>query len=202
MSAQPLDVRVFSGTAIAPHIVDLARLRIDVFRAWPYLYDGDARYEAKYLQAYLDSPFSIAVLVFDAGRVVGASTGLPLMHDAEAFRAPFEHCSVDPAEVFYCGESVLLPRYRGRGLGHQFFEARESHARGLGGYAWTGFCAVQRADDDPRCPPFHRGYEAFWRKRGYRPRPELTVELVWREVEGGEVNHRLAFWLRPLERVA
>ena len=31
-----------TGSDIAPHVEDLARLRIEVFREFPYLYDGDA----------------------------------------------------------------------------------------------------------------------------------------------------------------
>ncbi|QDH69722.1 GNAT family N-acetyltransferase [Marilutibacter alkalisoli] len=200
MHASP-GIRVVSGTAITPYIDDLASLRTEVFRSWPYLYDGDAAYEADYLSVYLDSPFSVVVLAVDGDEVVGASTGLPLMDADAAFRAPFAEASIDPVEVFYCGESVLLPRYRGRGFGHRFFEAREAHARSLGGFAWTGFCAVERSDDDPRRPPFHRELGAFWRRRGYSPHPRLSVELPWREPGVGEVGHVLRYWLRPLERV-
>lgn len=200
-TTRPLDVRCFTGAAIEPWLDDLAALRIAVFRDWPYLYDGDAEYEARYLEIYLQTPRSIAVLAFDDGRVVGASTGLPLADESEAFIAPFSATSIDPQEVFYCGESVLLPQYRGRGIGHRFFDEREAHARSYGEYAWTAFCAVDRDACHPRRPAFHRGNEAFWHKRGYRPRPELRAHLPWREVgQRGNVDHTLTFWLRPLER--
>ena len=94
----------------------------------------------------------------------------------------------------------LLPQYRGLGVGHRFFDAREAHARALGEFRWTGFCAVERAPGDPRRPPFHRGNEAFWNKRGYTHRPELVARLAWNEVGRGEREHALSFWLRPLER--
>ncbi|GAA5079837.1 GNAT family N-acetyltransferase [Lysobacter panacisoli] len=200
-TARPLDVRCYGGAAIEPWLDDLARLRISVFRDWPYLYDGDAAYEASYLKTYLQSPRSVAVLAFDGDRVVGASTGLPLVDESEEFLAPFDGVSVAPQEVFYCGESVLLPAYRGRGIGHRFFDEREAHARSYGDYAWTAFCAVDRDPSHPRRPAFHRGNEAFWNKRGYRPRSDIRANLAWREVgQAGETGHTLTFWLRPLER--
>lgn len=195
------DIRIerVRGRAIADRLEDLARLRIAVFREWPYLYDGDPGYEADYLRTYVDAAGSIAVLALDGDRVIGASTGLPLEEETDAFKAPVVAAGLDPARVFYCGESVLLPEYRGRGLGHRFFDEREAHARALGGFEWTAFCAVDRAGHDPRRPPAHRDNDAFWRKRGYAPRPEMRVELPWKEIGQGEIAHTLTFWLRPLE---
>ena len=193
-----LEIAVLSGAEIAPHLDDIARLRIGVFRDWPYLYDGDAAYEAQYLQTYLDSPRSIVVLALDGARVVGASTGLPMSDEADAFRLPLQRAGIDVTRVFYCGESVLLPAYRGRGLGHRFFDEREAHARRLGGVDVTAFCAVDRVADDPRRPDGHRDNHAFWRKRGYTRRDDLQARLPWREVGRGEVEHTLTFWLRSL----
>ena len=33
-------LEILSGAALLPHLDDVARLRIAVFRDWPYLYDG------------------------------------------------------------------------------------------------------------------------------------------------------------------
>ena len=192
-------LRVFRGPDIGPWLADVARLRVAVFRDWPYLYEGDFDYERDYLAAYAASPRSVFVLALDGGRVIGASTGLPLLDDGEAFHQPFLASDIAPDEVFYFGESVLLPDYRGRGIGHAFFDQREAHARALGGFRWTAFCAVDRDADDPRRPAGHRGNEAFWLKRGYRRRPGMTMQLDWDETGRDEVSHVLTFWLRPLE---
>jgi len=197
--ASPVALEVLSGAGIRPHLDDLAHLRIAVFRDWPYLYQGDAAYERDYLAAYAQAPDSVVVLARDGDAVVGASTGLPLAREGAAFQAPFQARGMDPARVFYCGESVLLPDYRGRGIGHAFFDAREAHARALGGFRWTAFAVVDRAHDDPRRPAGHRGNEAFWSKRGYLRQADMRLRLPWNEVGVGEVEHTLTFWLRPLQ---
>ena len=192
----PPDIRHVSGAGIVPWLDDVARLRIAVFRHWPYLYEGDAAYERDYLAAYARSPDSVFVLAFDRERVVGASTGLPLTDDTPAFAEPFRVAGLPVEQVFYFGESVLLPGYRGQGVGHAFFDRREAHARALGRFRWTAFCAVDREVDDPRRPESHRANDAFWHGRGYTRQPGMTMRLPWNEPGRGEVEHPLTFWLR------
>lgn len=188
-----------SGRGLAPWLDDVARLRIRVFRDWPYLYDGDLAYEQDYLRAYADAADSVVVLAIDGHAVVGASTGLPLADDTVEFRQPFLDAGRPVDEVFYFGESVLMPAYRGRGIGHRFFDEREAHAAALGRFTWTAFCAVDRDADDPRRPAGHRGNEAFWTKRGYTRQPEMQVRLAWREIgEDAPTEKPLTFWLRKL----
>lgn len=195
-----LRIQRISGAAVQPWLSAVASLRITVFRDWPYLYDGDLAYEAEYLAAYARSPGSVFVLAFDGEQVVGAASGIPLADDDDAFQRPFLERGIDPREVYYFGESVLLPAYRGRGVGHAFFDHREAHARELGGYTRTAFAAVDRAGDDPRRPDEHRGNEAFWLKRGYCRQPGMSLRLAWREVgEAAESEKSLTFWWRALE---
>ncbi|HET6433901.1 GNAT family N-acetyltransferase [Dyella sp.] len=197
-----MSVRVITcvGAAVTPHLDDLARLRIAVFRDWPYLYAGDLDYERRYLAAYAQSSRSVFVLALDGDTVVGASSGLPLADDGEAFQAPFRERGMAVDTVFYFGESVLLRDYRGQGIGHRFFDEREAHARRLGGFACTAFCAVEREADDPRRPPGHRSNDAFWTGRGYRRQDDLCCTLSWTELDDTtECEHRLRFWLRPLD---
>jgi len=194
-----ITVRRLGGRDLGPWLDAVAALRTQVFRDWPYLYEGDPAYERDYLRAYAQSADSVVVLAFDGDQVVGASTGLPLADDSLEFRKPFLDAGRAVDEVFYFGESVLLPAWRGRGLGHRFFDEREAHASALGRFRLTAFCAVDRPADDPRRPAGHRGNETFWAKRGYQRQPGLTVRLAWRELgEDSPSEKPLTFWTRPL----
>jgi GNAT superfamily N-acetyltransferase len=185
------------GDDIAPHIPALARLRLRVFRDFPYLYDGDFAYEEAYLRDYAQAPGALLVLVLARGEAVGASTGMPLVHAHAEFSAPFRAAGVDPARVFYFGESVLHPDWRGRGLGHAFFDARETHARALPGVDITTFCAVERPPDHPRRPPDYRPLDAFWRKRGYVRRPDWVARFAWKDLDAAQPSEKpLVFWTR------
>ncbi|MCY1520635.1 hypothetical protein D9M68_554170 [compost metagenome] len=194
-----MDIRLLRGAEIAPHIDDLARLRIAVFREFPYLYDGTAEYEAEYLDTYARSADSLCVLVLDGGRMVGASTGLPLADETEEFRRPFADAGWDVRRIFYFGESVLLPAYRGLGLGVRFFEEREAHALRLKRFQRCAFCAVVRPPDHPRRPADYQPLNEFWARRGYFHHPELHTEYLWRDLDETEESAKpMSFWLKEI----
>lgn len=193
-----LRVAALRGADIALKLEALADLRITVFREWPYLYEGSADYERQYLQPYLQSPQSLAILVWEAERCIGASTVLPLS-DAEApARQPFIEKGYALERIAYFGESVILRSYRGRGLGVKFFELREAHARELG-LSICAFCSVDRPADHPARPADHVSNDAFWTRRGYRKLPALTASFSWPDIgEAHSSEKTLTFWLREL----
>lgn len=190
-------VRVLTGDALAEALPDVARLRIDVFRDWPYLYDGDADYERDYLRSY-QSPGAVVVAAMDGDRIVGAATGAPMSDHATDFGAAFADRPEPLSDIFYCAESVLLRAYRGHGLGHAFFDAREDHARALGA-RWSAFCSVIRPADHPMRPAEYWPLDAFWRKRGYAPLPGVVAQFAWKDLgQATETEKTLQFWMKPL----
>lgn len=191
-------LETLTGEAIGDALEEVARLRITVFRDWPYLYDGDLNYERAYLQAYQVNDDAIIVGCYDGDWLVGASTGAPLADHAEDFQEALSGSGLDIARTFYCGESVLLPRYRGHGIGRQFFERREAHARDLG-HSHICFCAVKRSRGHPLYPSQYRSLEGFWSGRGYAPLPGAIAHFSWKDVDQpGETQKPLQFWIRAL----
>ncbi|MFC4167995.1 GNAT family N-acetyltransferase [Teichococcus aestuarii] len=198
MVASSLRFETLRGGALHPLLPALARLRIAVFRDWPYLYEGDEAYEARYLRAYADAPGAAVVVALDGAEPVGIATCEPMGETHGTVRAAFLDAGLDPARYTYFGESVLLAPYRGQGAGVEFFRRREEHARSLG-TDHAAFCAVLRDAADPRRPADYTPLDAFWRKRGYTPYPALACTMRWQEPGGTEeVPHRLSFWLKSL----
>lgn len=186
-----------TGVALQSALPALAELRITVFREWPYLYDGTLEYESQYLKKFAAAKDAFIVAAKDGERIVGVATASPLLGHADAFAKPFAEHGYDPAKVFYFGESVLLPEYRGRGIGHAFFDARENHARSVGGFETMSFCAVVRDANDSRKPPEYRPLDVFWQKRGFQKAEGLTTDFDWKEPGAeNEVNHRMQFWVK------
>ncbi len=191
-----IEIRRVTGAGVMDYLEDAARLRISVFREFPYLYEGDADSEREYLGHYGECPRSVFVLAICDGKIAGVSTGLPLEEADEAFRGPFVKAGLSPAGWFYCGESVLDPVWRGKGIGHRFFDEREAHARELG-LTKTCFCSVIRPADHPLRPADYRPNDIFWTKRGYVKRPDLCARLSWKQVDSEElVENELVFWTR------
>lgn len=190
-----------TGERIANVFDDLARLRIAVFRDYPYLYEGSVEYEKGYLQTYLQSEHSFLFAVYDGNTMVGATTCIPLKDETAEIRKPFEDAEFDADAICYFGESILLPAYRGLGLGHRFFDEREAHARSLGGVKTCCFCSVDRGENHPLKPAGYRSNDAFWLKRGYRQEPALQSIMEWPDLgESVSTPKTMIFWTKPLNK--
>lgn len=189
---------VLTGRDISAVLPALAGLRIEVFRDWPYLYEGSLSYEEEYLSIYTEAEGAIVVAAYDGDRLVGASTGCPLSQHSDSFGDALSatHLTVD--DIFYCAESVLLPEFRGRGLGHEFFDRREEHGRKLG-LTVSAFAGIVRPQDHPLKPADYRSLDRFWRGRGYAPLDGAVATFNWKDVgQPQETEHALQFWCKPL----
>jgi hypothetical protein len=117
-----MTVALLSEQEVFKHINDIARLRIDIFREYPYLYDGNVEYETRYLRKFSDTPHSVIVVFKEGDDIVGAITGLPLSCESESVKAPWLSLKRDISRVYYFSENLLYPQYRGKLCGHPPFE--------------------------------------------------------------------------------
>lgn len=188
-----------TGAAIASVFDDLAQLRIAVFRAFPYLYEGSIDYEKEYLKVYSESENAFLFAVYDGSKMVGATTCIPLLDETSEVQEPFVNAGIDLASVFYFGESILLPEYRGLGLGHRFFDEREAHARSFDACKITCFCSVVRPENHPLKPSDYQPLDKFWTKRDYQKEFSLKSTFEWLDIgETQPTQKEMIYWTKQL----
>lgn len=193
----PFTIYEIGGAELEPWLDSLGALRIRVFREYPYLYDGTLDYEREYLRVYQQCARSRIVLATAAdGNLIGATTCMPLVDESPEFQKPFLDAGRAVDDCLYFGESIVLPEWRGVGLGKEFFARREEHARRLG-LTNTAFCAVDRPENHPLRPPGYRPLDGFWTARGYTKQPSLQAVFPWKEIgEESESPKTLTFWTK------
>jgi GNAT superfamily N-acetyltransferase len=197
-STEQVEIRICTGKELDHYLEDLAHLRIEVFREFPYLYEGDMAYEKKYVRTLLESKESIIVLALDGGIVVGASTGTPLEVQPPEILEPWVLDKKDIEKIYYFSESVLQKEFRGKGIGLRFFEQRETWARQLG-YEAVTFCAVIRPEDHPLRPEDYVPLDRFWQNRGFQKKKGFIGKIAWKEIqEVEETPKELQFWYKEL----
>jgi len=188
-----------TGEKLRQYLPELARLRIEVFKDYPYLYEGSLDYEQKYLARYVKARTGTIVIALDGEQIVGASTALALEEEDDYIIAPFRQLGMDISKIFYFGESVLLSQYRGQGIGVKFFAEREAAAR-QGGFLKTYFCAVKRPEDHPLRPQAYQPLDNFWQKRGYKRCPELVASFSWKDLgDEQETIKPMVYWMKELD---
>jgi GNAT superfamily N-acetyltransferase len=192
-------IRALTGENLREWIHEIARLRITVFREYPYRYDGDEAYEREYLAGLTLDQNDMVIVAEEDERVVAAATSLPLLgpaditdHADRLFRAE----GLDPSAFYYFSEILVLPEYRGRGLAQAFYQQREIFAAERG---YTRLCfAVIITEGYP--PDDYFDPSPFWRKMGFAPNPRLVFPYAWPTIqEDGttkEQSHRMMFWIK------
>lgn len=192
-----IEFRLLIGRDISKYKNEIAAIRIEIFRDFPYLYVGDLEYEEKYLKVYEESKKSLVVLALDDGIVIGASTGLPLVDETDYLKKPFIENNLSIENIFYFGESVLKNQYRGLGIGKKFFEIRENHAMSFKRYNITCFCAVNRSQNHPSRPSTYAPLDNFWINMGYRKEPRLMSSFPWKDI-GDEIETEkpMTYWVK------
>lgn len=205
-----LTITSHRGNDVIPFLNDLGRLRIEIFRDFPYLYAGRMEYESDYTNMYKECRNSFFTVVTDGEQVIGISTAVPLIETAEIIHSCFSEAGKDLHDFFYFGESVLDPHYRGRGIYKALFDAREEEAKRQG-YKYATFIAVMRDQDDPAKPQNYQPLDETWTRYGYQ-RLNLYITIPYPTVartspatqkmlnnEGDIVPHNLQFWYKELD---
>lgn len=190
--------QLLTGTAIADVLDDVATLRLEIFREYPYLYLGWREDELVYVRTYVEAPDACAILAYDGNAVVGAATGMPLIHEDAQMRDAFAGETFPLNEVYYVGELLFRPGYRNCGLGRKLLARLENHVRSLGSYRRLTCATVERPDDHPLRPRDYIPITRFLARTGFVRLSGVTGHFMWRETDGVERDHCMQFWIKDL----
>jgi hypothetical protein len=193
-----MDLKTVCGGEVEPYLEDIAKLRVSVFKDFPYLYESFVQEEIGFLQPFLKEPRSAFFLAIDQGRVVGASSCMPLANDVDGICSPLLNEKEDIHSIMYFPESVLLKTYRGKGIGVRFFRNREMFSLKKG-FRKAVFCAVERPTDHPLKPKNYRSLESFWKNRGYRRKTKVYAKMKWKDVDCCKADFKkMIYWEKIL----
>lgn len=189
------------GPAVRPYLAEIARLRITIFKEFPYLYKGSREIEIKYLQAYAEAPDACVFVVRDGDAVIGAVTGIPLSGEPASFTAPFAGSPFSLDTIYYLGEVLFSPAYRGQGLGSRILKEFEDHVRALGRYRHLACATIERPEDHPLRPSDYHPIDGLLTRVGLTRHPELRVTLPWPDLDGNVTENTMVFWMKELQQL-
>jgi GNAT superfamily N-acetyltransferase len=190
--------QLLTGAAIADVLDDVATLRLEIFREYPYLYQGRREDELKYLGTYAEAPDACVILAYDGHAVIGAVAGMPLIHEDAQMLDAFAGTAFSLSDAYYVGELLFRPAYRNCGLGQKLLARQESYIRSLGRYRKLACATVGRPDDHPLRPCDYISITRFLARTGFARLPGVTTHFMWRETDGIVRDHPMQFWSKEL----
>lgn len=180
---------------------DIARIRLTLFKEYPYLYDGTLEIEQDYLEnVYFKSPRATIILVFDEQEVVGFSSSIPLTEEMDEVKLPFINQGVHLDEYLYIGEVMLNPAYRSKGILKKFAEIHESKARELC-CKYMLFATVDRDENHTYKPADYKNIEPICKHFGFKKVPNLIMTCSWMRIDTQKnEDNILHFWQKSLKQ--
>ena len=200
MGTDTMDIseQLLQGSQIQEYLEQIARLRLTVFREYPYLYDGKLKDELEYLKHYANHVEATVIIASCGNEVVGAVTAIPLQYESEELSSPFAATQYPVERIIYIGEMLFYAGYRNKGLGSRLLSSIEQHFVTQKNYEYLTSATVMRADDDPYCPDGYVPIDRFLQRNQFAQLPGVTTHFTWKEVDGIPRDHEMQFWIKAL----
>lgn len=187
-------MKIVRGHQIATFLEALGIFRIEIFREYPYLYDGDMDYERRYLSRYLRTPESILAVMSDGAAIQAACTGLPFSYEDGETQEPF--AGEDFSQIYYIGEVMVRPGLRGKGIGSTLLKtvlALIDHDK----YQTVCLYTVDRGVDHPHRHEGYRPPDSIWQRFGFAKDEKRKACYRWKDIgQQSETDKTMSVWAR------
>ncbi len=198
MSMQKFRYEIYRGSETAKVADSLYYLAVTVFREFPYLFEPNPETKENHMERYAKMKNSFALLIYDGGKLAGASTASLLKEEVDMVRVPYENAGFDPDKTFYFGESMLLPEYRGMGNYKKIMSERINEAVESGANK-ASFISVVRPDNHPLKPKDYMHLKSIWNRYGFFENPHVNMKWTWKDVDKPQADLKsLTAWVKDL----
>jgi GNAT superfamily N-acetyltransferase len=179
--SNPYTIKVLTQEKMEPLLPFIATLRINIFKEYPYLYDGDFKEEMDDLEHCAQLPNNALAIAYYKDIPVGFLYGIPLIEFASHFENPvidlFKNKNLDPTTCYYFGDIIILPEHRGNHLSKELFDTLEAYAQKQG-YNSASFI-TESHDIHPLKPTNYKSLDPLWTSLKYK-KIGLTSYSSWK----------------------
>ena len=194
--------QLFAGQDLYAWIECIGQWRIDTFCHFPYLYSGNIENEQKYMRAFASGSNAFLCVAFVANAPVGIITASPLLTDKSIAKGSpaeaFQHKGLNPAEYFYLGEVIVLPEFRGAGVGIELLRRAEQEVQRRK-FSHLALLCVERSEQHPLRPKDYSAPDPLWIRMGFQ-KTEMKMEFEWLAFEPSGLDrlqkHMMVFWTK------
>lgn len=185
-------IHILKGKEILLYQEEIAKLNIEVFRDYPYFYEGELKEQMEFYKIYTNSRYSVAFLAEKESEVIGVILGIPISDFLPVYQEAVTSEGIDLEGIFYLGEIMVKKEYRNQKIGYKLYEKFEAYAKK--NYKKILYSEILCLSEPPL------GYRKIQTiLKGFKLLPHINCEFSWKEIDADQpTSHTMTFWMRDL----
>lgn len=204
-NSNPYSIKLLTNQEVTPLLPFVASLRINVFREYPYLYDGNFKEEMDDLEHCAQLPHNAIAIAYHKNTPIGFLYGIPLVEFQSHFENPvidlFKEKNLQPETCYYFADVIILPEHRGNHLTKKLFDVLEAYAQ-ENGYSSASFI-TENHEVHPLKPVDYKSLAPLWTYLQYK-KTGLQSEGSWQthQPDGSikKQKHLADIWFKQLKQ--
>lgn len=197
--ANEFSIKILVGSQMEEIVPFWAHIRLTFFNEYPYLYDGTLEASHAYCREVMSYKDAAAIVAYSNNEPIGILTGTSMASYSQHFGEPdaFRAMGIDPNTLYYFGDVIILPEYRGNGLTRCLFQGLESW---IVAHGYVSGCFVTESHaSHPLKPLGYRELDSLWVALGYR-KTHINAQYEWNTIQPAgpsrKQEHVMPYWVK------
>lgn len=196
---EDITIKILRGQEMKPYLNMAAQWRIQEFKSFPYLYEGNLEYENMYMHECEKNSEATLIVGERGDEILGFTTGIPIGTMSDLLKSLRDKLP-NAHEYYYLAECIFAPTARGRGFAQKGIKLFEELVRELG-YKKICFLTVIRDDNHPLKPKGYLNKDPIWQRWKYQ-KTDLILEFPWPTIQadGSVIDflNPMRFWEKDI----